>query len=38
MMAKLRELDAENETLYRIKLEMEEEAKIWRETYYMNRK
>ena len=38
MMGKLRELDAENETLYRIKLEMEEEARIWRETYYLNRK
>lgn len=38
MLAKLRELDAENETLYRIKLEMEEEAKIWRETCYLNRR
>lgn len=38
LLAKLREMDLENDTLYRIRLEMEEEARIWRETYYLNRR
>jgi hypothetical protein len=38
LLVKLKELDLENETLYRIRLEMEEEARIWRETYYLNRR
>ena len=30
LLGKMRELDLENETLYRIKMEMEEEARVWR--------
>ena len=30
LLGKMRELDMENETLYRIKMEMEEEARVWR--------
>lgn len=38
LVGKMRELDLENETLYRVKLEMEEEARVWRETYYTARR
>jgi chromosome segregation ATPase len=35
---KVRELGFENETLYRMKFEKEEEARGWRESYYMSRR
>ena len=37
LVRKLEELDMENETLYRVKLEMEQEARKWRESYYKAR-
>jgi hypothetical protein len=35
---KVRELGYENETLHRMKFEKEEEARGWRESYYLSRR
>lgn len=36
--ARVRELGFENESLHRMKLEKEEEARGWRESYYLSRR
>lgn len=35
---RVRELDYENESLHRMKIESEEEARGWRESYYLSRR
>jgi hypothetical protein len=35
---KVRELGYENETLHRMKFEKDEEARGWRESYYLSRR
>jgi hypothetical protein len=37
LLVKLREMGIENETLYRIKNDREEEARGWRESYMMQK-
>ena len=37
LLLRVRELGGENDILHRIKVEREEEARGWRETYYMSR-
>jgi hypothetical protein len=38
LLAKLHELDLENETLHRMGVDREEEAKQWMDTYYKFRR